>query len=155
MTTAGGPTPGEAPGGPIRAGSMAAAFGVQREISTQESPKGVTIMAQEFAPGKPQPTLERVMRQETTDDTQDFLEVLEAIDRVQEKAFGDERGLQRGEAQSEKAPVAAARAKMDAAAAAAAPATGSGQARGKRAAANPPRRFPPKPRPWSRHCKKP
>lgn len=78
------------------AGSMAQAFGVQREIPTDQSPKGVTIMAKEFAPGKPQPTLERTLRQETTDDTQDYLEVLEAIDRVQEKVFGEERGLMRG-----------------------------------------------------------
>jgi chemotaxis protein MotB len=83
------------------AGSMKMAFGVQREIPTQESPKGVTIMAKEFAPGKPQPTLERTLRQETTDDTQDYLEVLEAIDRVQEKVFGEERGLMRGNVDAE------------------------------------------------------
>lgn len=83
------------------AGSMSQAFGVQREIPTQESPKGVTIIAQEFAPGKPQPTLERTLRQETTDDTQDYLEVLEAIDRVQEKTFGEERGLLRGNADND------------------------------------------------------
>lgn len=83
------------------AGSMKAAFGVQRDVPTQESPKGVTIIAQEFAPGKPQPTLQRILRQETTDDTQDFLEVLEAIDRVQEKIFGEERGLMKGNVDAE------------------------------------------------------
>ncbi len=83
------------------AGSMAMAFGVQREVPTLETPKGVTIIAQEYAPGKPQPTLERVLRQETTDDTQDYLEVLEAIDRVQEKEFGEERGLLKGDADND------------------------------------------------------
>lgn len=58
------------------AGSMKFAFGVQREVKTLESPKGVSIIAKEFSPGKPQPTLERVLRQQTTDDNRAYLELL-------------------------------------------------------------------------------
>lgn len=58
------------------AGSMKFAFGVQREVKTLESPKGVSIIAKEFTPGKPQPTLEKVLRQETTDDNRAYLELL-------------------------------------------------------------------------------
>lgn len=58
------------------AGSMKFAFGVQREVKTLESPKGVSIIAKEFTPGKPQPTLEKVLRQKTTDDNRAYLELL-------------------------------------------------------------------------------
>lgn len=58
------------------AGSMKFAFGVQREIKTLESPRGVSIIAKEFSPGKPQPTLEKVLRQKTTDDNRAYMELL-------------------------------------------------------------------------------
>ena len=58
------------------AGSMKFAFGVQREVKTLESPKGVSIIAKEFTPGKPQPTLEKVLRQKTTDDNRAYLELM-------------------------------------------------------------------------------
>ena len=60
------------------AGSMKHAFGVQREIKVKESPKGVSIIAKEFSPGKPQPTMERVLRQQTTDENRQYLEILKA-----------------------------------------------------------------------------
>ncbi len=47
------------------AGSMAQAFGVQNEIVADGIPKGTSVIAQEFSPGRPQPTVERVMQQET------------------------------------------------------------------------------------------
>ena len=50
------------------AGSMSAAFGVQREVKTKEIPKGTSIIAKEFSPGRPSPTALKVMRQHTTDD---------------------------------------------------------------------------------------
>lgn len=49
------------------AGSMSKAFGVQREIPTKEIPKGTSIIAQEFSPGKPSPTIIQVIQQSTTD----------------------------------------------------------------------------------------
>ena len=50
------------------AGSMAFAFGVQREIKAEEIPKGTSIVAQEFSPGKPQPTPVNEVRQKTTEE---------------------------------------------------------------------------------------
>lgn len=38
------------------AGSMKDAFGVQREISADAIPMGTSIIAQEFSPGRPEPT---------------------------------------------------------------------------------------------------
>lgn len=38
------------------AGSMAQAFGVQAQLSVNEVPRGTSIIAQEFSPGKPEPT---------------------------------------------------------------------------------------------------
>ena len=49
------------------AGSMKEAFGVQRDIKTKEIPKGTSIIAKEFSPGKPVPTKIRIMKQKTTE----------------------------------------------------------------------------------------
>ena len=50
------------------AGSMKFAFGVQREIKADEIPKGTSVIAKEFSPGKPQPTPIPEVRQVTTDE---------------------------------------------------------------------------------------
>ena len=49
------------------AGSMAKAFGVQREVQAKLIPMRTSIFAQEFSPGKPDPTLFPAMRQHTQD----------------------------------------------------------------------------------------
>jgi len=49
------------------AGSMAAAFGVQNQVKAKDIPKGTSVIAQEFSPGKPQPTLITVVMQQTID----------------------------------------------------------------------------------------
>ena len=59
------------------AGSMQFAFGVQREIKAMEIPKGTSIVAKEFSPGKPEPTVRNEIRQHTTDDNQRNLKVHE------------------------------------------------------------------------------
>ena len=56
------------------AGSMAVAFGVQRDIETKTIPKGTSIIAKEFSPGRPSPTALKVMRQHTTDDRKNSLD---------------------------------------------------------------------------------
>ncbi len=61
------------------AGSMKQAVGVQRDLKTSESPKGVSMIAKEFSPGKPQPTMERVLRQQPTDENRQYLEILKAV----------------------------------------------------------------------------
>lgn len=52
------------------AGSMRNAFGVQREIKVKEPPKGINVIAREFSPGRPEPTIMNVIRQMTTNDKQ-------------------------------------------------------------------------------------
>jgi chemotaxis protein MotB len=56
------------------AGSMAQAFGVQRDIKTKTIPKGTSIIAKEFSPGRPTPTALKIMRQHTTDDRKNSLD---------------------------------------------------------------------------------
>ncbi|GEM_PF-29188 len=50
------------------AGSLKNAFGVQREIKVKEPPKGINVIAREFSPGRPEPTIMNVIRQMTTSD---------------------------------------------------------------------------------------
>lgn len=58
------------------AGSMREAFGVQNQIDVNSIPKGTSVVAQEFSPGKPEPTpLQTVMQHTTSSDFQ-TLEVL-------------------------------------------------------------------------------
>ena len=68
------------------AGSMKVAFGVQREIKAKEIPKGTSIVAKEFSPGKPDPSAIAEVRQHTTaavtafrgdDEQQDDLTIVE------------------------------------------------------------------------------
>jgi len=63
------------------AGSMSAAFGVQRDVKTKEIPKGTSIIAKEFTPGRPTPTPLKVMRQHTTDDRKSNLDFRKGPDR--------------------------------------------------------------------------
>ena len=55
------------------AGSMKDAFGVQREIKTLDIPKGTSVVAQNFSPGRPSPSVLRIMRQDTIDETKQTL----------------------------------------------------------------------------------
>ena len=50
------------------AGSMKNAFGVQRDVKVKEPPKGINVIAREFSPGRPEPTIMNVIRQMTTND---------------------------------------------------------------------------------------
>ena len=57
------------------AGSMAQAFGVQTKLKVKQVPKGTSIIAQEFSPGRPDPTPINVIYQHTDDITEMSLEV--------------------------------------------------------------------------------
>ncbi len=57
------------------AGSMAQAFGVQAELNVVEIPKGISIIAQEFSPGRPEPTPINEIWQSTSNTTQLSLDV--------------------------------------------------------------------------------
>lgn len=69
------------------AGSMAQAFGVQAQINVAEVPKGTSIIAQEFSPGRPEPTPINEVWQKTDDLTEMSLEV----------ACSNEYDVERGE----------------------------------------------------------
>lgn len=58
------------------AGSMREAFGVQNQVNINDVPKGTSIIAQEFSPGKPDPTPIKVVMQHTTDADEMTLKVL-------------------------------------------------------------------------------
>jgi len=56
------------------AGSMKFAFGVQNQLEVKDIPKGTSVIAQEFRPGRPEPTPIDVIMQQTIDMTQQTLE---------------------------------------------------------------------------------
>ena len=57
------------------AGSMAQAFGVQNKLNVTDIPKGTSIIAQEFSPGRPETTPINEIWQHTEDITEMSLEV--------------------------------------------------------------------------------
>lgn len=58
-------------------GSMKEAFGVQSEIEVKTIPKGTSVVAQEFSPGKPEPTPVNSVRQFTIDSNRNTLDALD------------------------------------------------------------------------------
>ena len=56
------------------AGSMKFAFGVQNKIEVKDIPKGTSVIAMEFRPGKPDPTPIETIQQQTVEMTQQMLE---------------------------------------------------------------------------------
>jgi len=59
------------------AGSMRDAFGVQKKVEAKDIPKGTSVIAQEFSPGKPQPTLITAVMQQTIDTDKQTLDFSE------------------------------------------------------------------------------
>lgn len=57
------------------AGSMSQAFGVQQKFRANDIPKGTSIIAQEFSPGRPDPTPLNEIWQKTTDESRNSLDV--------------------------------------------------------------------------------
>ncbi|MGH8612054.1 MAG: flagellar motor protein MotB [Gammaproteobacteria bacterium] len=53
------------------ASSMNDAFGIQKEVKINDIPKGTSVIAREFTPGKPTPSPSRVAQPDTTDDSSD------------------------------------------------------------------------------------
>ena len=85
------------------AGSMKMAFGVQRDIKVKEAPKGTSVIAREFSPGRPTPTpLIDQIRQNTIDETKQTLEFTDAR-TDKEDAEGEDSGEQSDS--SETAPI--------------------------------------------------
>ncbi|WP_370280498.1 flagellar motor protein MotB [Pontibacterium sp.] len=57
------------------AGSMREAFGVQNQIKVEDVPKGTSIIAQEFSPGRPEPTPLNEVRQMTVNNDMNTLDI--------------------------------------------------------------------------------
>lgn len=57
------------------AGSMHEAFGVQQQFRANDPPKGTSIIAKEFSPGRPEPTPLNEIWQKTTDQSKSSLDV--------------------------------------------------------------------------------
>lgn len=74
------------------AGSMREAFGVQNEIKVEDIPKGTSIIAQEFSPGRPEPTPINEVRQMTVNNDMNTLDIrsevgeAENLDKKQNEA---------------------------------------------------------------------
>lgn len=78
------------------AGSMESAFGVQRVVEETAIPKGTSIIAQEFSPGKPEPTPIKQVQQVTSEDTRQSLRVSDAdaaSELIQEQLERDARQI--------------------------------------------------------------
>jgi len=71
------------------AGSMKNAFGVQSQVKVKDIPKGTSVVAQEFAPGKPEPTLIQTVQQQTTDQEKQSLDFDTATDVPDEEKETD------------------------------------------------------------------
>ena len=66
------------------AGSMKMAFGVQKQIKVDDTPKGTSIIAREFSPGRTIPTPTQQVQQVTQDTTRASLQVGTPEDTVSE-----------------------------------------------------------------------
>lgn len=64
------------------AGSMREAFGVQNQIKVEDIPKGTSIIAQEFSPGRPEPTPLNEIRQMTINNDMNTLDIRSKIDEA-------------------------------------------------------------------------
>jgi chemotaxis protein MotB len=73
-------------------GSMKEAFGVQAEIEARTIPKGTSVIAQEFSPGKPEPTPVNQVRQFTVDTSKNTLDAM-SEERAKEEARRQARRL--------------------------------------------------------------
>jgi len=71
------------------AGSMAQAFGVQDKVNAKDIPKGTSVIAQEFSPGRPEPTPINEVRQSTTSSGENTLDIRisEPINEAQSETF--------------------------------------------------------------------
>ncbi|MCF6193426.1 MAG: flagellar motor protein MotB [Kangiellaceae bacterium] len=73
------------------AGSMKNAFGVQSQVHVRDIPKGTSIIAKEFSPGKPQPTVIEAVMQQTIDITQETIEFDEPDEDDPDEGKGTEK----------------------------------------------------------------
>ncbi|MBF0263966.1 MAG: OmpA family protein [Gammaproteobacteria bacterium] len=84
------------------AGSMKSAFGVQRDIKAYEPPKGVSIIAREFSPAPPQPTVINQVKQVTEDDTKQELLLVKHLEELELESTNLTKKLGKAETEDEK-----------------------------------------------------
>jgi len=73
------------------AGALKLAFGVQREVSAAEIPKGTSVIAKQYSPGKPtEVTPLEIMREATTDDTKTNLDFTDSDTRLDKSMSASE-----------------------------------------------------------------
>jgi len=86
------------------AGSMREAFGVQNQIKVEDIPKGTSIIAQEFSPGRPEPTPLNEVRQMTVNNDMNTLDIRskEGESDSPDKEAGEEMELQKQQEQQAK-----------------------------------------------------
>ena len=77
------------------AGSMKFAFGVENKIEVKDIPKGTSVIAMEFRPGRPDPSPIDTIQQQTIEMTQQMLE-FQAGDEDSSGGRQKQRGEQRG-----------------------------------------------------------
>lgn len=94
------------------AGSMREAFGVQAQIKVEDIPKGTSIIAQEFSPGRPEPTPLNEVRQMTVNNDMNSLDVRsrEGESQVEDRLQGLEELQRQQEEQAKQEAVAVAEA---------------------------------------------
>jgi len=90
------------------AGSMREAFGVQNQIKVEDVPKGTSIIAQEFSPGRPEPTPLNEVRQMTVNNDMNTLDIRS------EKGESDVLDSLQGEAERKEDEIKKEQAKKDA-----------------------------------------
>lgn len=73
------------------AGSMREAFGVQRQVEAPDIPKGTSVIAQEFSPGKSEPTPVDEVRQTTTQEEVNLETAKEVMAQAAEAAAAELR----------------------------------------------------------------
>lgn len=94
------------------AGSMREAFGVQNQIKVEDIPKGTSIIAQEFSPGRPEPTPLNEVRQMTINNDLNSLDVRsrEGEAQIEDELKGLEELRRQQEEQAQQEAVAVAQA---------------------------------------------
>ncbi len=76
------------------AGAMKMAFGVQRDVKATEIPKGTSVIAQQYSPGKPvEVTPLEIMREKATDDTKKNLDFTDSTSKNQNQSVEDAQKL--------------------------------------------------------------
>jgi chemotaxis protein MotB len=86
------------------AGAMKLAFGVQRDVKATEIPKGTSVIAQQYSPGKPtEVTPLEIMREKTTDDTKTNLDFTDSETRNDQSTTDENAKFQAQQAAAKEA----------------------------------------------------